>query len=73
MENEDCCAMSDHFMHAFCTGELCSGRVSVKLFLYYTFLKIYSSKIRPEISTAQSTKGDRAAGPRSAIGRAPDS
>ena len=28
--------MSDHFMHAFCTGELCPGRVSVKLLPYYT-------------------------------------
>ena len=31
--------MSDHFMHAFCTGELCSGRVSIKLLPYYTFLE----------------------------------
>ena len=38
-EKEDCCAMSDHFMHAFCTGELCSGRVSIKLIPYNTFLE----------------------------------
>ena len=25
------CAISDHLMHAFCTGELCSKRVSIKL------------------------------------------
>ena len=34
---EACCMMSDHFMHAFCTGELCSGRVSIELLPYYTF------------------------------------
>ena len=38
-ENEDCCAMSDHFMLAFCTGELCPGQVSIKLLPYYTFLE----------------------------------
>ena len=26
-------------MHAFCIGELCSGRVSMKLLPYYTFLE----------------------------------
>ena len=30
--------MSDHVMHAFCTGELCSGPLSMKL-LPYTFLE----------------------------------
>ena len=31
--------MSDHFMHAFRTGELCSGRVSINLLQYCTFLE----------------------------------
>ena len=37
--NDDRCAMSDHFMHAFFTGELCSGRVGMKLFPYNTSLE----------------------------------
>ena len=52
--------MYDHFLHAFSTGELCSGRVSIKLLPYYTFSENISSEVRPEISTAQSTKGNRA-------------
>ena len=48
------------FVHAFYTDELCSGRASIKLLPFITFLKINSSKVRPEISTAQSTKGNRA-------------
>ena len=46
--------------HVFCTGELCSGRVSIKLLPYYTFFlenKLVEGK---EKSTAQSTKGNRA-------------
>ena len=31
--------MSDHFMHAFSTGELCSGIVSIKLLPYYNCLE----------------------------------
>ena len=51
--------MSDHFMDAFSTGKLCSGRISIKLLLYNTF----SENIRkesPEMNTAQSTKGNGA-------------
>ena len=29
--------MSDHFVLASCTDELCSGQVSIKLLQYYTF------------------------------------
>ena len=56
---EDCYAMSDHFYNAFCVGELCSRRVSIKLLPYYTFFRKYTRR-RYEISTAQSTKGNRA-------------
>ena len=31
--------MSNHFMHAFCTGEFSSRGVSMKLLPYYTFLE----------------------------------
>ena len=31
--------MYDHLVHAFYTGELCSGRVSVKLLPYFTFFE----------------------------------
>ena len=34
-----CCAISDHLVHAFCTSELCSTRVSMKLLPHYTFLE----------------------------------
>ena len=50
--------MSDHFRHAFCTGELCPGLVSIKLLPYYTFLENITSGVRPEISNAQSAKGN---------------
>ena len=48
--------MYDHLMHAFCTGELCSGRVSIKLLPYYTFLE----NILAEGEAAQSMKGNQA-------------
>ena len=34
-----CCATSDHLVHAFCTDEFCSTRVSIKLLPHYTFLE----------------------------------
>ena len=34
-----CCAASDHLVQAFCTGELCSRRVSIKLLPHYTFFE----------------------------------
>ena len=38
-KKKDFCATYGHFMHAFCSDELCSGRVSIKLLPYYTFLE----------------------------------
>ena len=34
-----CCATSDHLVHAFCTDELCSTRVSIKSSPHYTFVE----------------------------------